>query len=567
MITGNEKETYSQSVFLLIVLSLLSAFFVYFPITDTDIWWHLSAAREMVARRGILYTDPFAFTLRDPQWIDMHWLFQLCMYLIYSTLDLAGLVVVKCLIIACVCMVLSLTVPDKRFIVITAAVYTVLIFDARYLVLIRPVLVTILCITFYLWAIEYHIRTRKTAILLMLAPVQIFWTNSQGLSPIGLGIAGSYLLGESMQRIVYFVKQRPRVKLTLFTLVPADLLLLCGMLAASSLVNPWGWQGFLFPFTLLKRITPSPVNIYSYTISENIPLWNLRGHEMHHIAVVIVSVLVVCGSFWFNKRSFRWAHLFLFGIFLVLAGMAMRNILLYYTVVPVIFAYNCIYGPVKGDRRILRWLVKARSKVLLKYTFLILILSFFFLLCAIQVINISRYPRESMVSPFRVPVGGVQFLKRHPVEGKMFNSIRYGGYLIWQFFPEKQVFIDGRLIIRSPQFFEGYLSLLSSADRFETVTKCYGITHVILPISIFDLYLPIIKWLYYSPRWDLVYIDGESVIFYEQSVNTYGSIYLRSRSNKDAVVRYIRKLWKKDPYIRDEAIRNFNDFTDYLRDF
>ena len=71
------KKGKIPTVLAVMVLSLLSAYFVYFPITNTDIWWHLTTAREMLTQKSILYFDPFSYTLNNPEWINLHWIFQL----------------------------------------------------------------------------------------------------------------------------------------------------------------------------------------------------------------------------------------------------------------------------------------------------------------------------------------------------------------------------------------------------------------------------------------------------------------------------------------------------------
>lgn len=50
------------------------------PSADGDIWWHLAAGREMVARGGLLFSDPFSVSAEGRPWVDVHWLFQLAVY-------------------------------------------------------------------------------------------------------------------------------------------------------------------------------------------------------------------------------------------------------------------------------------------------------------------------------------------------------------------------------------------------------------------------------------------------------------------------------------------------------
>lgn len=559
-------DSYYKAVLALIGLSLVAAFFVFFPITNTDIWWHLAAAREMFSGKGMLHTDPFAYTLRNPEWINLHALFQVGSYVIYKAIGAGGLVVTKCLAVACICLVISLIIPDTRYMVITSTIFTLLIFEVRYLILVRPIIITIVCIALFLWAYEHHIRTGRTRFLWLLLPVQIIWTNSQGLFPLGIAIAGSYLLGEIMQRTLYLTKSHSSEQVTAMQIIPMDLTINFSLIISSCLINPYGIYGFLFPIKLLQRIDPTLKNIYSRSVSENLPLFELTGKDLHYVFAVLIVTAVVLSTFWINKRAFRWTHLLLFGIFLSLAFVAKRNILLYCIIAPVLIGYNCLYGCEKGNGRILHWFTRPRIEQLIKEISIGLAALILFMFIIIQGINISRFPKKGTFSPFRTPTSIVNYLKQNPIEGKVFNSIRYGGYLIWHFYPDKQVFVDGRLIIRSPEFFSGYLSILDNPDEFLTVARCYGITHAILPIALFERYLKLVRWLYHYPEWEIAFVDGASILFIRKDLlpEEYDPIDLSSSDDAEEVRKRIHEQWKDDAYIRAEALKYFNDLITYL---
>jgi len=560
------KDTYYKSVLALIGLSLVAGFFVFFPITNTDIWWHFAAAREMLSGNGILYTDPFAYTIRNPQWINLHTLFQIGSFFIYKSVGAGGLVLLKCLVVACICLIISLIVPDTRYMVITSALFTLFIFEVRYLILVRPIIVTILCIAIFLWAYEHHIRTGRKRFILLLLPVQVIWTNSQGLFPLGIAISGCYLLGEIMQRILYLAKSHPRDNVTVAKIIPPDLTISFSLIISSCLINPYGIYGFLFPIKLLQRIDPTLKNIYARNVSENLPLFELTGKDMHYLYAVLLVTAAVLFTFWINKRAFRWTHLMLFGIFLTLAIVAKRNILLYCIVSPFIIGYNCLFGREKSNGRLLNWFKIPRISHLIKEVFIGITAVILFIFIIIQGINISRYPKKSSFSPFRTPTAIASYLKENPVEGKMFNSVRYGGYLIWHFYPRKQVFVDGRLIIRSPKFFSVYLSFLDNPEEFYTVMKAYHITHVILPTALFERYFKLVKWLYHSPEWEIVFADGGSILYVRKELlpEEYDPIDLSSSDDAEKIRKNIHEQWKDEPYIKVEALQYLNDLITYL---
>jgi len=65
------------------------------------------------------------------------------------------------------------------------------------------------------------------------------------------------------------------------------------------------------------------------------------------------------------------------------------------------------------------------------------------LVFALRTYLLVRSARSYSVSD-RYPVAAVSYLRENLPEGNMFNPYNWGGYLIWEF-PEKKVFIDGRM--------------------------------------------------------------------------------------------------------------------------
>ncbi|MGD9202461.1 MAG: hypothetical protein PVI26_12920, partial [Chitinispirillia bacterium] len=256
--------------FFICIISCLSALFVYFPLTNTDIWWHMAAAREMILTKGILYTDPFAYSIDNPQWIDLHWFSQILFLSVFSLFSGAGLLFFKCFVVFLICLILSFSNNSKKCAFLTGIIFSMLIFEMRMLVLVRPILLTILYMSIYIWSLEHYLAQRDKRYLYMLIPIQILWTNSQGLFILGPIIAGCYVFGEWIQRFVDGKGLKQSIRADVKNIFPVSLVTALGFLVLSCLVNPYGFSGFLFPFKLFKRIEPGIENIYSHNISENI---------------------------------------------------------------------------------------------------------------------------------------------------------------------------------------------------------------------------------------------------------------------------------------------------------
>ena len=539
----------------------LAAFFTYFPITDTDIFWHLAAGREMILHRHFLQTDPFSFTLASPKWIDLHWIFQLAVYGLYSIGRLKALIVFKALMVACVSCILCLIRRDKPYILISAFCTALLFFEARYLILMRPVLITMLCMSLYIFLFEQVRQGGKKTWLWLCLPLQMVWTNSQGLYPIGIFIIGAFALeaiidNNNLIPLPPFSHREKGAGNRILNTHTFIFILCC----LSCLINPYGVSGLLLPFTLLGRINPATQNIYSLNISENVPLFSLTGFETVYRTLVIVTAMLVILLFILNRKRIRPAHVILFLGFSYLAYSAVRNVLLYTLIVIFIIAY---YASMV-DFKQLGAALSLNTIRLLKTAGLVLALLAIMGPVLSHASVVAKYPPRRSLSPFRFPENITAYLERNPVSGEMFNDIRYGGYLIWHLYPQKKVFIDGRLVIRPTQFFAEYLSVCDNPDLFPFVVRKFNITHAILPSAIFDRYRKLIKWLYASAQWRLEYTDGTSFLFVRSDVSKKQALDLADKKTVNDICEGIRVEWRDAAYVRSEALGYFADMLEYL---
>ncbi|MBD3316398.1 MAG: hypothetical protein GF344_11480 [Chitinivibrionales bacterium] len=530
-------------------------YFVYFPLVNTDIWWHLAAGRKILANTSFLYTDPFAYTLEQPKWIDVHWLFQVSVYAIMRAFGAGGLVLTKSIVVAGAVILLCLVRRSVPYTVATGLALALFMYQARHLVLMRPIVITLLCLAFYFFVLERFREGGKSWWLALLVPAQIIWVNSQGLFVLGPVVLGCYLAGTVMEYVAADETARPVLHARVIPLTACLLGLAC-----ACFVNPYGWEGALLPVKLFGRINPSEANIFSRNISENVPLLELRGGDVRYVyAVSAVTALLIIVGF-LNRGSLVPAHVLTWLGFLALAYMAKRNILLYlFLAAPIAGVYVdrvAATAPARARRdgkRIAMHFAGAVGIAIL----------------AVNVVwhaaAITVYPRDSALGPFRYPREAVVHLKDNPVEGRVFNADRYGGYLMWEMYPDRRVFVDGRMVIRTPAFFAEYLAILERPDLyFEGVAKKFGITHAVLPTARYRIHMPLVKWLYDSPRWDLVFTDGASVVYVENGFHSQQKLDIDDPVCVDSIRQALKKRWKYDDEIRAQAVVYLEELVEKL---
>lgn len=482
---------------LALVASGVAGYVVCFPLTNTDIWWHLAAAREMVGRGGFLYNDPLSTGAAGRPWIDLHWLFQLGAYATYQLGGLRALVLAKCALCGgavLISLAASRRAGGARAAMVAGVAAAAIIYLARFLVLARPIVLTLLYLSCFLYVLERFRCDRRARGLLWLPLIEVLWANSQGLFLLGPATAGCYLIGEAATAAATRLGLRsatpPLGRRPLGALAAICLLLpLCGAL------TPYGWEGLRLPFLLLGRIDPLQ-QLYALNVSENLPPWLMERTAPERVAWFKWIASAAFASFLLRLRGAVIAHFGLLLAFFLLALMAYRNVLLFGWVAA--FVCGCNVGSALGRVPLFarRWLPAAAL----------------LLLASVAARRAAAGRADGSIdaaAPFRVPSEATRVLQAHRPAGNIFNSVRYGGYLAWQGIAP---FIDGRLVIRTPEHFAEHLRLLDEPRRFERFRRAHRITAAVLPTALPDRYLGLVRQLYRDPRWVLRYTDGTETL-------------------------------------------------------
>ncbi len=485
------------------------------PAADGDIWWHLAAGREMLERGSWLTTDPFSSGAAGRPWVDVHWLFQLLAHGVYERLGLAGLVACKCLLVGGGAVALFDALRRERLaawarpLLVTLIVAALL--AARSLLLVRPVVVTLVCMGLFIRELE-HFRVDPTpGRIARLAVVQVLWSNCQGLSALGPALVGAYAAGASLdawlgeRRWWPFAREAPPGVEVRVDRAWAAL----GVCAAASLATPFGWRGAALSTALFERLLPGHENVYAHDIAENVPPlllehWSegVPWHVSTAFAVLGVALLA-------SRQRLRLSHGLLLVGFGGLALLANRNVLLFYWVASPIAALHLAAVARRLARRAARHVGSrlGRRAVLGANAFA------FASGIVVSSLAAAREPSIAEPSPFRVPAGSAERLASLPGPGSLFAADHFGGYLIWQLYPRFRPYIDTRLVLRSGAEFAEYLALVDEPARFDAFQREHRFSYVVLPTAYPDRYLALIAHLYASPDWHLAYTDGSEVLF------------------------------------------------------
>lgn len=461
------------------------------PIADGDIYWHLAAGREMVARHQLLRTDPFTSSAAGRPWIDVHWLFQLAAWATYRLAGFPGLVLGKAALVAAVAVILIRTAERRGGATargLGAAALLATLYLARHLLPVRPVIVTALALAIFLAVLE-SVRPGATRRLWFLPALQVLWVNCQGLAPLGLALVGAYTVEAWLAR----GGERPALPATELPLRPLLRTLACCGLA--SFATPFGLRAVALPARLLARITPGRQNVFSTAIAENIPPFVLERTapgQMGHFKWVLLALALALVVF---RPRLRLAHTLLLGLFLVLALFANRNVLLLYLLAPPLVAGSIGATPLSARRA--AWIARASLPALAAGV-------------ALAVVAFAREPAFAAPTPFHFPVESARRLGH--ARGDVFAPDHTGGFLTF-YAPGLRPYIDTRLVLHTPDEYRAFLATLDDPRRFDALDATERFRFVVLTTSYPDRYLGLAGHLAQDPRWRLLYTDGSEVLF------------------------------------------------------
>jgi hypothetical protein len=486
---------------------------------DGDVWWHLAAGREMWTRGGWLTTDPFSSGAADRPWIDVHWLFQLAAYAVHSRVGLAGLVACKCLILGGGAVALLDAVRGQRLAAWTrpllATLLVAALVAARSLLLVRPVIVSLLCMALFFRELERFRVDPAPGRILRLTLIQLVWSNCQGLSALGPALVGAYAAAAGLDA-VWGVRASWPFAREAGSGAASDgvrrfqrLVLAVAACGGASLVTPFGWRGVALSTALLERLVPGQQNVYAHSVAENVPPFLFErwsGGELWHLAwaFALLGLALLAGG-----RRLHLSHALLLLGLGGLALLANRNVLLFYWIAAPIAALHLASAARRLARRVGTWLGRRLGPRLVLGANALALGG----LLGVSSVAAAREPSLAEPSPFRVPAESARQLAELPGEGALFSADHYGGYLIWQLYPRFRPYIDTRLVLRSPAEFAEYLALADQPERFDAFQEKHGFRYVVLPTAFPDRYLALIGHLYRSPDWKLVYTDGSEVLF------------------------------------------------------
>jgi hypothetical protein len=469
----------------LAVVALLLTFFGFLSVKigDIDFWWHLAAGKEMVATGAVPDHDPFgvydtASNSSGQTVLKSEWLGQVLLYSIYHFFGLGGIIFFRAATLtACLgivywrCRVAKVSLfPTMAM--LTLAGFVILPYTGE-----RPQLCSFLSLSLMFLLLDTCLCTSRRWPLYLVPPLFLLWANCHGGVMYGevmlILFCAAYLLERRL------INDGAHIQSGL-------ILLIAGLSIAAFLTTPNG-------LTTLQFLALPENRLMRNRMSEYMTPWSLWPATIYYWAFFAVAVASLPG--FLNKAYFKQ------GILVCAAALISLTA---YRYIPLFVVLAAPYIAASLDRMLPRMRPPATA-----ISLVVIVGALSFLLYGYRQNRVF----QAGIMESRFPVAETALIKKAHLTGRIFNTINWGGYLIWNLSPEITVFLDGRAL--DPNRIEAYTHILWMTPDGRYLFDHANFDLVLIPPgnAFTGERYPLINYLLSSPNWRVAYQSRAGYLF------------------------------------------------------
>jgi hypothetical protein len=452
-------------------------------LADGDTGWHIRTGEWILAHRRVPTQDLFSFSRPGAEWFAWEWLSDVILAVIHAGMGLAGVTLWGGILIAATSALLLGDVLRRGASALIAIVAMLLAGSAATIHwLARPHLYTYLLFTLTLRML-HHDQERPGRRIWLLAPLAALWANLHGGFPALFAAVGCYALGAALGGEWRAARRYA---------------LLGAAAAAATLLNPYTWRLHLH----IARYLQSDF-IRERVVEFQSP--RFRGESMVAFELLLLLGFLVIPRLW--RRGDRGAALLL--VLLAHAALgSVRHVLLYVLASAPVVAREASDWARRSGNVWVRALVSvnAGSGVGSRAA------PPFWSLAAVAAVaglflvgppswRVRDFPKQ------KFPLGALEAAEKNGLGTKMFTSDQWADYLIYRYWPQRRVFVDGRSDFYGPELGGQYLDAMTAQHRWEGIFADHGFDVALVPAD-----WPLATVLKAHPHWQLEYDDGQALL-------------------------------------------------------
>ncbi len=486
-------------------------------IGDPDFGWQLARGRWIAQHHHVFSTDVLSYTVPGAPAVYpalggvlLYWVFLLGGYKLLSWLC------------AAVC-VASVALVLRRGSVFTAAIAILVMPFMALRMVPRSELFAIVLFAAYVSILWENYQTGR-ARLWLLPLLMVLWVNIHFsfFSAFGLlaafgGIDVLELLAVGIRRTNAIQRLKREIPWFVAT-------------AAATVVNPWGWN-------IYKETAQYTGAALAIHVNEWDPLhWNwtnpllsftLRStNDLGHVVLLVILVSIAVALL---SRQLGAALL------LAAATYEVTHHLRFLALA------SCIVVVVAGAvlASTTPWIRSRFPNPKIRLIAATTVTGLFFALAvmrSVDVVSNYHYLAERNLSTFGAGLSGwfpepaAQFILNQNLPAEVFNTYNEGGYTLWALGPQRRDYVDGREIPFGAPFLQ-HAAQMSTAPLdsalWQQEADRYGINTMILPLTLDEIPLDLLKADCNSQQWRPVYLDEVSIV-----------LLRRTPQNEDLIKRF-----------------------------
>lgn len=467
---------FSFPVMCMVLLSAVLLRYCIRGIAESDIWWVLRNAQELLRTHSFPRVDSYSFTAAGSPWLDKEWLSGLIYFFGYNARGLQGILFVYFFVLVLIFVGVyrrccHAGADCKDAIVATLAAICL----GGVSIAPRTLLFGWLCMVGLLLLIDRFPHQERS--LWLIPPLFALWINLHGswvfgLVVLGITVASGFIEGEWGGVVA---TRWTRRQLT-------QLLLVCGASVAALFLNPFGYKLVLYPFDLGFR-QQSVVKYMDEWLPVDFSSWNGK--------LAMLLILSVLAAALFSRRNWKLAEVAL-TTFALWAALSHTRFMFFagLVIMPILSPRMKLFEPYQPELE-KPWLNAAIMGVVAG-----LMIFFFPSNASLQEKIDAEYPKAALA-----------FMQANDINGRIFNQYKFGGYMDWNS-PELKPFIDGRAdIFVYNGVFDDFVRATTLNNSFEILDK-YKIDYIL-----YEPKQPLTYLLEHSPGWRLLYSDNSTVLF------------------------------------------------------
>lgn len=439
-------------------------------IAESDIWFHLRNAQELLTRHSFLRADLYTFTTAGAPLLNFEWLSELPYYLAFRAWGLHGLLAVYLVLLWLIfagvyylALRRGANGGDAALVTMAGVALGSYSFGPRMLHF------GWLCLVVLLFVLERFRRTGEG--LWAVPPLFALWINFHGSWLFGFVVMAICIVSGLVEgRWGMVIAERwPPTQLR-------KLLLAFAVSAIALLANPYGYKLVWYPFELLSR---------QQAVRDNMIEWQSMDFHTGWGKLGMLMIIVLLAAAWFSGKPWQLNDILL-ATFAVVASLNHMRFLLFAAIilVPILAPRLRLFAPYDANKD-KPWLNLAIT-------------------AAIVAIIAGSYPSGAELQnriDGQFPREALHFMQQRQITGRLFNWYDFGGYIEF-YAPTIKTFADGRTdIFVYSGVLDDYQKINTIGEPLELLDK-YKIDYVLFPVNKHLTYV-----LDHSAAWRTIYED------------------------------------------------------------